>query len=208
MKYLLSLIIIGLVLCTGCTQREIETSESSVSYTLVPQSNSESESSSQRDSSQEESSEDAENSSSTSETESVDASESKTETSTHTANDVSISTDSSVDIDLTSMSSTMVFAEVYDIMWAPDLYEGKTIKMRGNYAAFYNEPTDEYYHAVLITDALACCSQGIEFIWNGEHSYPEDYPSEDTEIEVTGTFHVVDGDQYFCYIETDDINIV
>jgi len=91
-------------------------------------------------------------------------------------------------VDLTAMSSTLVYAEVYNIMTAPDNYEGKTIKMRGLYQANYFEPTKQYYHCVVIADAAACCQQGLEFEWAGKHKYPNDYPQNGAEIEVTGVF--------------------
>ena len=38
-----------------------------------------------------------------------------------------------VDVDLTRLSSTMVYSEVYNMMYAPDDYIGKTIKMTGQF---------------------------------------------------------------------------
>ena len=91
-------------------------------------------------------------------------------------------------IDLTVLSSTMVYAEVYNIMAHPDEYMGKTVKMSGPYYASYYDETGLYYHYVVVEDATSCCQQGLEFIWSGEHKYPDDYPEESTEIEVTGVF--------------------
>lgn len=93
-----------------------------------------------------------------------------------------------VDVDLAAMSSTMVFAEVYNMMTEPQNYMGKTVRMRGRYYNEYNVATQTYYHFVLIADASACCQQGIEFIWNGEHTYPDDYPADNEYVEVTGVF--------------------
>lgn len=114
--------------------------------------------------------------------------------------------DVDVDVDLTVLSSTMVYAEVYNMMVGPEDYLDKTIKIKGKYAVYHNETADEHYHAVLITDALACCAEGLEFIWNGEHVYPDDYPEEGAEIEITGTFHIgYDGEFRYVYIETNEI---
>ena len=112
-------------------------------------------------------------------------------------------------IDLTVLSSTMIYAEVYNIMSHPDEYMGKTVKMSGPYYASYYDITDLYYHYVVIEDATACCQQGLEFIWNGEHNYPDDYPEERTEIEVSGLFSSYDelGRTYY-YIAVDDISIL
>ena len=112
-------------------------------------------------------------------------------------------------IDLTVLSSTMIYAEVYNIMAHPNEYMGKTIKMSGPYYASYYEVTDLYYHYVVIEDATACCQQGLEFKWNGEHKFPDDYPDESTKIEVTGVFSSYDelGRTYY-YIAVDDISIL
>lgn len=94
----------------------------------------------------------------------------------------------SIDIDLTQMSGNMVYAEVYNMMFSPQGNLGKTMKIKGLYNASFDDANKKYHHAVIVTDALACCSQGIEFVWPGEHIYPEDYPEVGAEIEVTGVF--------------------
>ncbi len=110
-----------------------------------------------------------------------------------------ISKDSSVDVDLTALSSTMVYAEVYNMMVSPDNYKGKTVKMAGQFVPYYDESTGNYYFACFISDATACCSQGIEFILAGDYSYPDDYPSEGETICVIGTFDTyMEGDSMYC----------
>ncbi len=97
--------------------------------------------------------------------------------------------DVKVDIDLTQMSSDMVFATVSQMMCNPDQYIGMTVKVKGIYSPFYYEETHKYYQYVVIEDALACCSQGMEFVWgDGTHAYPDDYPPEYTNIEIIGSF--------------------
>jgi len=91
-------------------------------------------------------------------------------------------------IDLTALSDTLRIAELVNITAAPKLYEGKTIKLGGAYQSQYYQETRQRYHAVLVADAAACCQQGLEFVWNGEHNYPGDYPQEGSQIEVTGVF--------------------
>ena len=114
-----------------------------------------------------------------------------------------------VDVDLTVLSSTLVYAEVYNIMFSPENYIGKTIKMKGQYYSSYYEETGKYYHYVIIEDAAACCQQGLEFIWNGEHTFPDDYPSDGTTVEVVGMFDTYEelGISY-SYISTDEIKII
>ena len=93
-----------------------------------------------------------------------------------------------VDVDLTTMSSTMVYSEVLNMQQKPDEYMGKIVKMKGPFNV--TEIDDNRYFACIIADATACCSTGIEFVWAGDHAYPDDYPAKDTEITVTGTFNV------------------
>ncbi len=111
-----------------------------------------------------------------------------------------------VDVDLTAMSSTMVYAEVNNMIMDPDSYVGKTIKVSGAYTSSFDETTDQNYHFVLVADALACCQQGLEFKWNGDHSYPDDYPEENETIEIVGEFGFYDdmGESY-QYLSVDDV---
>lgn len=95
-----------------------------------------------------------------------------------------------LDVDLTKLSSTMVYSEVYNMMYTPDDYVGKTIKMKGQFAYYEDPDTKAQYFACIIADATACCSQGLEFILTGEHTYPNDYPEIGSEITVTGTFEL------------------
>lgn len=115
-----------------------------------------------------------------------------------------------VDVDLTVLSSTMVYSEVYNMMVNPDVYLGKTIKVIGPYYAgqlVYG--TEKYYHFVVISDATACCQNGIEFIWDdNSHVYPDEYPKDNTVIEITGVFSSYEesGNTYY-YLKTDGITI-
>ena len=121
----------------------------------------------------------------------------------------SLKPDESVDVDLTVLSSTMIYAEVYNIMATPDDYIGKTIKMRGPYYASYYDDTEQYYHYVIISDAAACCAQGMEFVWNGDHVYPDDYPEDNTIVEVVGVFGEYEelGVKY-VYLAVDDLMVI
>ena len=107
---------------------------------------------------------------------------------------------SDIDIDLTRLSSTMVYSEVYNMMSNPEEYLGKTIRMDGNLAV-YKYPERNYYTCI-IKDATACCQQGMEFLWKGNHKYPEDYPNEGDGIIVTGIFDIYYEDQVkYCQLK-------
>ena len=106
---------------------------------------------------------------------------------------------SSIDIDLTQMSSTLVYSQVYDIMCDPDSYMGKTIKMAGIMNIAYEPSTEQYYFACFVQDASACCAQGIEFVLTDEYVFPDDYPDVGADICVVGWFDTyMEGDNMYC----------
>ncbi len=94
-----------------------------------------------------------------------------------------------IDIDLTPLDGNMVYAQVYDMMFNGDSYMDKVVKVNGVFGYYQDETTGEEFFGVVIKDATACCSQGIEFVLDGEHSYPDDYPPLGAEITVTGVFN-------------------
>ena len=99
-----------------------------------------------------------------------------------------------VDVDLTVLSSTMVYSEVYNMLYNdPAHYLGKTVKARGGFS-IYQLVTDGVLqpdpvaYACIIADATACCADGMEFVLEGDYTYPDDYPELGTEITVIGEF--------------------
>ena len=104
-----------------------------------------------------------------------------------------------IDVDLTALSSTMVYSEVYNMMVTPENYVGKTVKMDGIFASYHDESADKYYFACIISDATACCSQGIEFVLTDGYSYPDDYPEEGGDVCVVGVFDTYqEGGYTYC----------
>lgn len=104
-----------------------------------------------------------------------------------------------IDVDLTLLSSTMIYSEVYNMMFTPEDYVGKTIKMTGAFSYYKDEETGKEYYACIIKDAMACCAQGIEFVLKGKYSYPKDYPEIDDTITVSGVFELYDEGNYkYC----------
>ena len=63
--------------------------------------------------------------------------------------------DYDVDIDLTEMNPTMIYATVYDIVTEPEQYLGKTLKVNGFFDTGYDESLDTRYYFVVIPDATA-----------------------------------------------------
>ncbi len=104
-----------------------------------------------------------------------------------------------VDLDLSEMSGTIVYSQVYNMMYEPEQYIGKTVKMQGAFST--QEFNNIRYFACIVQDATACCAQGLEFQLKDSYVYPDDYPEPGTEITVVGTFDTYleenDGKSYF-----------
>ena len=112
----------------------------------------------------------------------------------------------SIDLDLTALSSTMVYSEVYSMMAEPETFVGQTVKMKGQFSVYQatdaaGQPIpDQIYFACVIADATACCSQGLEFILDGAE-YPDDYPAPGEEITVVGRFQTyMEGNWQYCHL--------
>lgn len=119
-----------------------------------------------------------------------DSSDSET-TAQAVKSDIEIELGIELDVDLTTLSATMVYSEVYNMVTSPEDYYGKIVKMTGIYAIYEDTSTGVVYSAILITDATACCSQGIEFLLlDGE--YPDDYPEVGETATVIGEFETYD----------------
>lgn len=110
-------------------------------------------------------------------------------------------TEETVDIDLSAFSNTMAYSELTNINSTPDDYIGQTIKVRGTFNIYHDEATDKYYYACLIADTSACCSAALEFVPEGDFTYPDDFPELDTEITVMGTLETYDENgTKFCHL--------
>lgn len=104
-----------------------------------------------------------------------------------------------IDVDLTVLSSTMVYSQVYNMMMTPENFKGKVVKMQGSYSCFYDDASGKYYFACIIQDATACCSQGIEFVLTDDYKYPDDYPTDGDIVTVQGVFDTYyEGDNMYC----------
>ena len=93
-----------------------------------------------------------------------------------------------IDIDLTRMSSTMVYSMVYKMVTTPKDFEGKRIKMKGVFSSYYDDESKRRFFGCVIKDALACCSQGLAFELAKPRKFPSEYPDEGTPITIIGTF--------------------
>lgn len=105
----------------------------------------------------------------------------------------------SVDLDLTQLSSTLIYSEVYNMLITPDDYKGKIIKMKGQFNQYTDEETGKTYNAVIIPDATACCQQGLEFELSDKTNPNFE---QGAEITVVGTFDTYsEGELLYCHLE-------
>ena len=93
-----------------------------------------------------------------------------------------------IDVDLTKMSGTVVFALVNRMVTEPAKFQGKRIRMGGVFSSYYDDQIDRRFYGCVIADALACCSQGLAFELAKPRKYPEQYPAEGDAIIVEGDF--------------------
>lgn len=111
---------------------------------------------------------------------------------------VVLSTTEGIDVDLTILSSTMVYSQVYDMVSRPENYEGKIVRMQGYVGSYEDTITGNKYYGCIIQDATACCSQGIEFVLKEGY----EYPANDEDVTVTGEFGTYEEDGFiYCTLK-------
>lgn len=119
-----------------------------------------------------------------------------------------VSSTDGVDEDLSLLSGTMIYSRVYDIMMNPEEFIGKTMKIHGVLSKEYIEEENKYFYAILITDAMACCQQGIEF-----QPVDADLVDENLEvgilIEIQGVFEKYkSNDLTYYYLKIDHFLVI
>lgn len=111
---------------------------------------------------------------------------------------VAANAEEGIDIDLSILPDVMASSEIYNMIYEPEDYIGKTVKMRGQFASYYQEDTDQYWFTCNRFDG--CCSWvGLEFVLTDDYSYPDDYPDEEDTITVIGIFDTCqEGETTYC----------
>ena len=118
----------------------------------------------------------------------------------------SATTSSKPDFDLTKMSATMIYSTIFDMLIMPEEYVEKVIKVKGWFETYTNPESGELFYAVVVPDATACCQQGLEFIWPGDHHSPADFPDPGQDVTVTGRYKLVDKDGFaYNYLEATEV---
>lgn len=110
--------------------------------------------------------------------------------------------------DLSRMSATMAYAQLYTMLTEPEKFVGQTVKVRGQYYPSADENGVPLYHFVIVFDAAACCELGIEFLWTGNPP-ANMYPPPMSIVEMTGLFDICnDGGEKFCVLRVDEFEVL
>ena len=106
------------------------------------------------------------------------------------------------DYDLTLMNKDMVYSTIYQFMYYPEEYEGKTVRMRGQFVPYEDEETGKVYYCCFVSDAAACCQQGMEFVCKDDRlADPQDWPEDFAEIEISGVYETYMEDELrYCHL--------
>ena len=116
--------------------------------------------------------------------------------------------DYDAECDLTKLGSTMVYSEVSNMMTTPENYLGKTVKASGLFDVYTDVNTGNLYYACIIKDATACCANGLEFVLDGDFSYPDDYPEVNTPITIGGVFETYsEGEATYCRLKNAKMSV-
>lgn len=107
----------------------------------------------------------------------------------NSATDTAIFTEIKPDVDLTKMSTTMIFAEVFNMLVESENYVGKVVKIRGAFDQFVPNDKTESVMMVVVSDSTACCQQGLEFKAGKNFLLDkQNLPVIGAEIEISGVF--------------------
>ncbi|MBR0385045.1 MAG: hypothetical protein IJI05_00690 [Erysipelotrichaceae bacterium] len=110
-----------------------------------------------------------------------------------------------IDLDLTNMTSNMIFATVSNMMATPDNFADKVVRFSGYFLQSRDASSDKVYNCCIVPDALACCAEGLEFVLLDGYSYPE----EGQDIMITGVFRVYYNESFsYCVIENAEIKLI
>jgi len=115
-----------------------------------------------------------------------------------------------IDVDLSVLSSTVLAAEMVKLYSNKDDYIGKMVRIRGDYNSMFIDYTGRDHHFVITLEGDSCCpDEGLEFVWNGDHKFPDDYPQLGTTIEVEGILSTYEayGTQ-IIFLSVDDIFVI
>ena len=102
-----------------------------------------------------------------------------------------------VQLDLTSLSSTVADAQLQKLQNNRDFYKGLVMKIKGDFNYTYVKETDKTYYNCIF--ASTCCPNGLEFVLADSSKYPSE---QWTPITVIGEFNYYEEDGQIYYTLT------
>ncbi|MDI9521482.1 MAG: hypothetical protein QM308_10090 [Bacillota bacterium] len=110
--------------------------------------------------------------------------------------------------DLSRMSATMAYAQLYAMLMQPEGYVGQTVKVQGEYYPLTDDEGITRVHGVIVSDMAACCQVGLEFLLTGNPP-PGTYPPPMSTVEMTGLFDLCnDGGEKFCVLRINELKVL
>ncbi|MDD6920307.1 MAG: hypothetical protein PUI85_03750 [Eubacteriales bacterium] len=108
--------------------------------------------------------------------------------------------------DMTELSATVIYSEVFNMVADPQQYKGDTIKIKGALISYTDERTGRKVKGCVIKDATQCCAQGFEVVGkDGKELF--NGIADGTEIVVEGTFDYEE-DKDYRYIKLVDAKFI
>ena len=93
-----------------------------------------------------------------------------------------------IDYDFTDMNFNILNAMNFEMAVDPEKFYGKVMKMRGQFFTVVEPESGQRFYYCVIYDPTACCQTGLDFMMTGDKVYPDDFPPEETYIEIQGPF--------------------
>ena len=117
-----------------------------------------------------------------------------------TESDTSSKTSSNVkfDYDFTKMGQSVAYSQLVDFMNDQPSFEGKTVKITGDYYAQPSEDGKNTYYYIILNDTTACCSAYIEFLTENGVDYPAKSSNPDSGdiVQITASGKIGSYDEY------------
>lgn len=103
-----------------------------------------------------------------------------------------------IDLDVASMSDVLAYSTLENIMYNPDEYIGKTVRIQGSFYYEYYKELDMKFFAILLMDETDCCMAFAEI----EMGEGIEYPQVGQEFLIIGEVKTkeVDGNTY-AYVD-------
>ena len=74
-------------------------------------------------------------------------------------------------LDLTKLGTTMLYAQVFNMLMEAENFNGTKIKMNGIYYENKDVEQGPLFQCIIVTDVAGCCSAGLDLLKSNDLSY-------------------------------------